>query len=140
MSDDSNQTALTHLKTKRDDVYAFKIDGHMTRDDVEGMFQTLEQAYEKHDKINLLIHIDHYEGFDWHLFLSEKTYQGKLHAMRHIHRYALVGGPAWAATATAFFNPMFRIEVRHFEEEHEDQAWTWVYEPLDADQQTEADS
>ncbi|WP_169054042.1 STAS/SEC14 domain-containing protein [Nitratireductor sp. XY-223] len=119
--------ALTQLKTERDDVYAFEIDGHLTKEEIERVYQTLEEAYEKHDKISLLMRIGRYDGFDWDTLLSDTAYVGKLHAFRHIRRYALVGGPSWAAGATRFLSPLFRMEVRHFELADETEAWQWIY-------------
>ena len=69
-----------------------------------------------------------YDGFEWTALFSEKTYFGKLHAMKHLKRYAVVGGPSWFNTAIGFFNPLFRVEVRHFELDDEAEAWNWIYE------------
>ena len=119
--------ALTQIRTEREDVYAFEVDGHLTKEEVEQVYDTLEKAYEKHDKISILMRIGRYDGFDWETLFSETAYVGKLHAIRHINRYALVGGPSWAAGATQFFAPLFRMDVRHFEIDDEAEAWNWIY-------------
>ena len=119
--------ALTQLETERDDVYAFEIDGHLTREEIETVYNTLEEAYEKHDKISILMRLGRYDGFDWNTLFSDTAYIGKLQAIRHMKRYALVGGPSWAAGATQFFGPLFRMEVKHFELQDETEAWQWVY-------------
>ena len=49
--------ALTRLDTERDDVYAFEIDGQVSKEEVEDVYQVLEKAYAEHDKIDLLIRI-----------------------------------------------------------------------------------
>ena len=119
--------ALTQLDTERDDVYAFEIDGQVTKEEVDEVYQTLEKAYEKHDKIDLLVRIGRYDGFDINALFSDVTYAGKLHAIKHMRRYALVGGPSWMANMMAFFNPLFRMEARHFDLDDETAAWTWIY-------------
>jgi hypothetical protein len=125
--------ALMQLKTERDDVYAFEIDGHVSREEVDEVYKTLEQAYEKHDRINLFVRIGRYDGFDLSALFSDVTYAGKLHAIRHMRRYAVVGGPAWMAHMIGFFNPLFRVEVRHFELDDEAEAWKWIYGDGNAD-------
>ncbi|MEM6464514.1 MAG: STAS/SEC14 domain-containing protein [Pseudomonadota bacterium] len=120
--------ALTRLDTERADVFAFEIDGHLTKEEVEYVYETLEKAYEKHDQVSVLMRIGRYDGFDWDTLFSETSYIGKLHAIRHMRRYALVGGPSWAASATRFFAPLFRMDVRHFELDEETEAWNWIYE------------
>ncbi|MCY6379987.1 STAS/SEC14 domain-containing protein [Hoeflea prorocentri] len=119
--------ALTQIETERDDVYAFEIDGHVSQEEMDGAYKILENAYEKHGKINLLVRLGRYDGFDWSALFSEKTYVGKYQAIRHMRRYALVGGPTWAANAIGFFGPLFRMDVRHFELDDETEAWKWIY-------------
>jgi hypothetical protein len=136
MTDHLKHPALSQIETKRDDVYAFEIDGHISKDEINRVFQTLEEAYQEHDKINLLVRVGRYDGFDWSTVFSEATYIGKLHALRHLRRYALIGGPGWFGNATSFFGPLFRIEIRHFELDDEATAWNWIYE--NGEENTEA--
>lgn len=127
MPDQLRHPALSQLKTERDDVLAFEIDGHLTSEETDRVYATLEAAYGRHDSIDLLIRMGRYDGFDWDALFSQSTYQGKLHALKHLRRYAVIGGPAWFATAIRFFNPLFHVDVRHFEYEAEAEAWRWIY-------------
>jgi len=120
--------ALSQLETKRDDVYAFEIDGHLSAAETDKIYAALEEAYQEHDRINLLIRIGRFDGFDWSTLFSESTFMGKLHAIKHLRRYAVIGGPDWFATAIRIFDPLFRVEVRHFGYEAEAEAWRWIYE------------
>ena len=119
--------ALTQLKTERDDVYAFEIDGQVSKEEVGEVYQVLEKAYAEHDKIDLLIRIGRYDGFDINTLFSDVVYAGKLHAIKHMRRYALVGGPSWMGNLVAFFDPLFRMEARHFSLDEETEAWNWIY-------------
>ncbi|MEM9105832.1 MAG: STAS/SEC14 domain-containing protein [Pseudomonadota bacterium] len=127
MSGTRMHPALTQLETERDDVFAFEINGQVSKEEVEEVYQILEKAYEKHDKISLLVRIGRYDGFDMSALYSDVAYAGKLHAIKHMDRYALVGGPVWIANMMAFFNPLFRMEARHFDLEDETAAWQWIY-------------
>ena len=129
------------LKTERDDVYAFGIDGHLSAEEVDEMYQTLEEAYDRHGTINLLIRIGRFDGFDWGALFSGTTFVSKLHAIKHLRRYALGRRTEWFATASRFFNPLFRLEVRHFEFDDEASAWRWIYEEdQDAPSRQESDA
>ena len=119
--------ALTQLKTERDDVYAFEIDGQVSKEEVGEVYQVLEKAYAEHDKIDLLIRIGRYDGFDINTLFSDVVYAGKLHTIKHMRRYALVGGPSWMGNLVAFFDPLFRMEARHFSLDEETEAWNWIY-------------
>lgn len=128
MTDKLHHPALSRIETKRDDVYAFEIDGYLSTAESDEMYQALEKAYQNHDKINLLIRIGRFDGFDWTTLFSESTFMGKLHAIKHLRRYAVIGGPNWFGTAVGIFNPLFRVEVRHFDYEAEADAWLWIYD------------
>ncbi len=127
MSSKLRHPALTQLETERDDVYAFEIDGQVSKEEVEEVYQVLEKAYAEHDKIDLLIRIGRYDGFDINTLFSEVAYAGKLHAINHMRQYALVGGPSWMGNLVAFFDPLFRMEARHFSLDEETEAWNWIY-------------
>lgn len=128
MTEELRHPALSQIKTERDDVLAFEVDGHLSKQETDHVYDILEEAYQSHDSINLLIRMGRYDGFEWTALFSEKTYFGKLHALKHLKRYAVVGGPSWFNTAIGFFNPLFRVEVRHFELDDEAEAWNWIYE------------
>ena len=127
MTDALRHPALSQLETKRDDVFAFEIDGHLTSEETNRAYAILEDAFARHESINLLIRMGRYDGFDWNALFSESTYVGKLHALKHLRRYAVIGGPHWFGTAIRIFNPLFRVDVRHFELEQETQTWRWIY-------------
>ncbi|MCR9135521.1 MAG: STAS/SEC14 domain-containing protein [Alphaproteobacteria bacterium] len=132
MTDKLRHPALSQIETKRDDVFAFEIDGHLSAAETDDIYATLEKAYQQHERINLLVRIGRFDGFDWSALFSESTFMGKLHAIKHLRRYAVIGGPSWFQTAIAVFDPLFRVEVRHFDYDAEAEAWRWIY---DEDQQ-----
>ncbi len=128
MAEELTHPALSQIKTERDDVIAFEVDGHLGKEETDRVYDLLEEAYSRHDSVNLLVRMGRYDGFDWAALFSEKTYFGKLHALKHLRRYAVVGGPNWFGSAIGFFNPLFRVDVRHFEFDDEAAAWNWMYE------------
>jgi hypothetical protein len=118
--------SIRRLDTDRDDVFAFDVVGHIRAPDVENIYGLLEGAYSLHDKIDMLVRIKDYEGVDWDAAMKDFRLLGKTHALKHIRRYAVVGGPGWIGAMVAVFNPFFRIEMKHFETKEEAQAWAWI--------------
>jgi hypothetical protein len=125
---DKPKHSIVKLPTERADVFAFAIEGHVTTGEIDDVFIKMQEAYNRFGKVNLLVHIRHYEGFDWTSLFSQTTYVGKIKAFGHISRYAVVGGPSWVATAIKLFPPVFGLQMRHFEDGQIQQAWTWVYD------------
>jgi hypothetical protein len=46
--------------------------------------------------------------------------------LHRLERYALVGGPPWLAHWIKAIDPLFRIDIRHFELDDEALAWAWL--------------
>jgi hypothetical protein len=119
--------AIRRINTDREDLCALEIVGHFSAADLENAYGLLEGAYIVHEKIDLLVRVTHYEGFDWSSAFTETTIRGKTQALQHIRKYALVGGPGWLRTMMGIFGPLFSsIETRHFDMADEAAAWEWV--------------
>jgi hypothetical protein len=118
--------SIRRLDTDREDVFAFDVVGHIKASDVENIYGLLEGAYSLHDKIDMLVRIREYEGVDWDAAMKDFRLLGKTHALKHIRRYAVVGGPGWMGAVIALFNPFFRVEMKHFDAAEEAEAWAWI--------------
>ena len=121
-----NPPHIRRIDTCRADAFGFEITGHLTAPDIENMFGLLDAAYELHDKIDLLVLVRDFEGFDWSAALKKSTFSGKAHALKHVRRYAVVGGPGWMGPAMGFFKPFLSMEMRHFALGQEAEAWDWL--------------
>src|SRR5690606_41549179 len=51
---------------------------------------------------------------------------GKTKALKHIRKYAVVGGPSWVKAMIAIFRPFFSMEMNYFELEEVASAWEWI--------------
>lgn len=118
--------AVRRIDTNRADAYAFEVAGQLSTSDIQNLHGLLEGAYQLHDKIDLLIRIADHEGFSWSTALRESTLFGRTRTLRHLRRYALVGGPGWMAAMIGFFHPFSSVEVRHFDSSEEADAWDWI--------------
>lgn len=118
--------AIRRIDADRDDLCALEVVGRFTAADLENAYGLLQAAYEEHDKIDLLVRISDYEGFDWNAALDETIIGAKSQALRHVRKYAVVGGPAWMRLAVGVFGPFMSVDVRHFSMRDEAAAWEWI--------------
>jgi hypothetical protein len=118
--------AIRRLDTDREDVFSFEVAGHITASDVENIYGLLEGTYEFHDKIDMLVRIKDYDGFDWEAAMRDFGLLGRTHALTHIRLYAVVGGPGWVGPLVTVFKPFFRVRMKHFGEAEEAAAWKWI--------------
>ena len=112
--------AIRRIDTDRDDLCALEIVGRFTAADLENAYGLLEGAYA------VLVRISRYDGFDWSAAFTDATIRGKTRALRHIRKYAVVGGPGWMRTVIGIFGPLTSIETRYFDADEEAAAWTWL--------------
>lgn len=114
------------LADGRDGVIAWELDGHVSREDVAQIFAPLEKLTAGGRKVNLLVRIKSYDGFDMSLLTDADFLGAKFGAIRHIGRYALVGAPDWMSGLLALAGPMMPFEIRQFDFAEEDAARQWV--------------
>jgi hypothetical protein len=125
--------AIRRIDTDRADLCALDVVGRLTSADLENAFGLLEAARLDHPEIDLLARLPGYDGIDWDGVFTPSTLRGKLSALGHVRRCALVGGPAWISTTLGMFGSMASMETRHFEEAEEGSAWDWLgARPVDA--------
>ena len=118
--------AIRRIETDRDDLCALEIVGRFTAADLENAYGLLEAAYLALEKIDLLVRITHYDGFDWSAVFTRSTARGKTRALRHIRKYAVVGGPGWMRAVIGIFGPLTSIRTKHFDTADESKAWEWI--------------
>ena len=105
---------------------SYEVDGILTKDDVERVVQPLQKAFEKDGKIDLLVRMKNYAGFDPSILAQRSVISVKLSAISHIRRYAIVGAKDWMKNVVGMFASMLPIEIQFFDLAQEDEAWAWV--------------
>lgn len=128
MSTDTQTEHIRTMPTDRDTLRAYEIDGHLTSDDIVRVYTELLAAYQAHDKIDLLVKLTNFDGFDWSAIFTDTTYAAKTKSLTHVRRYAIVGGPQWIKTMANLFDPLFHLEMKTFDADEEKQAFDWLNE------------
>jgi SpoIIAA-like len=113
------------------DVLGFKLSGRITDEDYKNvMTPRLEEALKGGDPVRLLVYIDEtYRGLE-----PGATWDDAKFGLSHLgdivrgrfKKVALVGGPNWQRRAGEIFGHLIPGEVKGFEAEEMDKAWTWV--------------
>jgi hypothetical protein len=110
------------------EIFAFEIDGRVTRDGVKAVRDQLADAIRRKTDLRLLARIRQYDGFEPALLVDPQYLELKLSVLRHVSRYAVVGGPEWLERLMKLFDPLLRMEIRHFDLDEEDAARAWLRE------------
>ena len=107
-------------------IIAFEVDGRITRDGIDALYAHLSPLAKPDAKLKLLNHVKHFAGFDPAILADPKYLELKLALLRHVERYAIVGGPSWLDRLAKVADPLLRMEIRHFPEGEEPAARAWL--------------
>ena len=118
--------AIVRVPTDRANMLAFRITDHVRAPDAKAIMGFLTDAYHRHDKLDLLVIVDEFDGFDPQILLDSATWSTKSASISHVRRYAVVGGPAFMRSAAGLFGAFIPVEIKTFERGDESAAWQWL--------------
>ena len=117
---------MSASRADRDDLLIFEIDGRVEEDAMEDVAEAVSRAYKRHGKVDLMVRIRNWDGFDPRALFDDDIWKVKVGAFRHLRRYAVVGGPGWMASVAGFADRFSPFEIRTFTLEEEDEARLWL--------------
>ncbi len=118
--------SIVSLPTDRDDLLAFEYRGHLRSEDLDVIMMPLKEKMAQHEKIDLLVRMDHFSGFDPSIIFKGSMLSLKMATLKKLRRYAIVGAGDWISGAVKMFDPLIGIEMKTFEAERESEAWDWM--------------
>jgi len=126
-------TERTHgvrmIDTGNPGLVAFEMTGVLTTDDAEQVIGPLQAAFDGDRQVDVFARVTGYRGFDPSMFVTTDILSVKLSAIGHIRRYAIVGAPKWMRNVGGMMLSALPMNVRFFDSDDEDDAWTWLKSP-----------
>jgi hypothetical protein len=115
------------------DIIGFHLGGKLTDDDYrETLVPELEQAVERWGKINLLLEMEDFYGWDAHALWDD--FKVGLKYKDAIGRIAMVGDRTWEEWMTKLLKYFVKAEVKYFEHARDHRAWIWLREQDEREQ------
>jgi hypothetical protein len=108
-----------------DGTLVFEIDGKVTEAGADLVFAAFDAAVAQHGKVNLVVRVADYGGFDLGL-LGGDTMTAKFAAIGKVGRYAIVGAPDWMRAIVQGMGPLMPIEMRAFDQVEYSAARAWA--------------
>ncbi|MEL6919677.1 MAG: STAS/SEC14 domain-containing protein [Pseudomonadota bacterium] len=118
--------SVIRIASDRADLIAFEIRDKVRTADAHAMFGFLNAAYEVYGKIDLMIIIRDFEGFELGMLFDGETWRAKSASLSHIDKYAVVGGPASLTSTAQFIGGFLPVDIKAFSLDEKDKAWAWV--------------
>lgn len=118
--------AIHFLQTTSENVFAYEIDGRVTEQDIKDAVEELKSKLSGSEKINILVRMKNFKGFDLAALLNDDLYRVKYRSLSQVERYAVVGAPTWMRNLLELIDPALKLKIQVFDAEDENAAWQWI--------------
>ncbi len=112
------------LDSSHDDYMALEAVGTLSSTDYDGLLPKIEAIIAKHDKIQLLVDLEKFDG--WEIAAAWKDMMFGFVHWSDISRMAIIGDAAWESWAAQISNVLMPAQVRHFHVNEREQAHQWM--------------
>ena len=100
-------------------VYAFRIKDRLADSDMEAMADTMNAAFDRHDKVDMLLSFDSSDaGAELGSGLSLDVLRSRVRALSNVRTYAVANAPEGAESIIDFFGNILPVKAETFVSEH----------------------
>ena len=121
-----SRPSVRQIPTDNKIVYAFDVTGHVSDDDAEALAKTMNDAFDRHEKVSMLLRLDGYTGSDKDALFDGDVLESRWRSLVSVEKYAVVGAPDGAEKMINFFGKILPVDARTFKIAEEDRAWAFV--------------
>jgi hypothetical protein len=98
---------------------AFRIDGRVSEIEMKMMADRVREAFESHDKIDLVLIFDHFAGMEPGSTLNAPVVKAQAESVWNVRAYVVVGAPGDAARMIETFGRMLPVRAKTFDSQAE---------------------
>lgn len=120
------EPSIHFLQTTNDAVFAYEVNGKVTERDVKTATSELNKAFERHEKINVLVRLTKYKGFELSAILDDDLVKAKYRSLSKVAKYAVIGAKPWMRNLLELVDPLISTQIKVFDSDDEQSAWEWV--------------
>ncbi len=112
------------IKTQREDVVGFRIDGTTSAVDIQPLLVYLTEKLRQYKKLRLLVEYADPDGFSIDTFLEDLKYN--FGHWNNFEKTAIITFSEWLEQADQLAHELQETQVKSFHYSEKDQAWQWV--------------
>ena len=116
-------TAIHPVPTTRDDLLAFRIDGEVGKDDMAAMAERVNDAFDRHESVDMLLLFDRFLGRDAGASFDAEAMKAQFRSLTNVGRYFVVGAPDAARRMIETMGSIIPVEAKTFDKGDEEKAW-----------------
>ncbi|WP_185020655.1 STAS/SEC14 domain-containing protein [Histidinibacterium lentulum] len=108
----------------------FRIAGKVTRTDMSAMAERVLEAFDRHDKIDMLLVFDRYDGSETGASLSTDAIKAQTASLWNVRAYVTAGAPEGAGEMVETMGRLIPVDAKSFPTEREAMAYLASLHPL----------
>ncbi len=117
---------IVQIPVASSDVYAFRIKGEISAEDLQAMANTMNAAFDANSSVSMLLIFDQYDGVEAGAGLDLQTLRSQFRSVLKVDKYAVVGAPGFASTLINVMDILIPTDARTFKPAEEDEAWEFI--------------
>lgn len=114
------------LETTHDNVVGFAVDGKIAAEELHAISAELNKRHKANPPKGMILILRRYAGFEPLGAFNMDFIRMKLAMLGDLKKYAVVGAPQWMEKWIITLQPLIKTEIRTFDLDNEDIAWTWL--------------
>lgn len=126
-----DRPCVRRVQESRPDLLTFEILGQLDGEDMRYMADQVDEAFERHGKIDMLILFRRFEGATAAAAVEPQVLKVEFASIVHVRRYGVVGAPKWADAMITMGGWVTPIDSRTFDNDEEALARAWMDRPED---------
>lgn len=123
--------AITEAETGRPATLAFRIDGRVTQPEMKMLSDRMLEAFDAHDRIDLLLIFDRFAGSEPGASLSAPTLKAQTASLWNVRAYVVAGAPDEADQTIETMGRVIPVKAKTFETEAAARDYLAALPPLD---------
>lgn len=112
-----NTPTLQEKPTDRPGLYAFRVTGTVTKNDMTAMAEYVNALFEAHDQIDMMLVFEGYDGSETGAGLSWENVKSRVAALSNVRHYLVVGAPESAADMISVMDKLIPVDAKAFKTE-----------------------
>ncbi|TFL17679.1 STAS/SEC14 domain-containing protein [Jannaschia formosa] len=118
--------AVRQISTTSPTVYAFEIDGKVSAAEMKAMGETMNEAFDRHQEVNMLLIFRRFEGSEMGASMNWDAMTSQVRSVAKVGRYVTVGAPDSAKAMIEAMGKIIPVEAKTFDMHELDLAWSYV--------------
>lgn len=123
-------TSIEEFATHIHGVYAFRIVGEVTGEDLEAMAEKMNSVFDRMDKVDMLVSFKSDAGTELTAGLNVEVLKAQFRALTNVRNYCVTHAPESSSKLIEFFDNILPVKARSFSSEHNALEHLRAQEPL----------